>query len=149
METSCFALEAKLHWMRQAMGRERGCHTPVLTKNSDGSVTVKVNYVMVAADGEKDDHIEYVYARDLLELLLPSKSSYLRMKINHALHLQKVQAQLHLQLLQQARMWKGSSMRKIISSRCDRHCHCSKYQWFLLRKPTTIRVISKYFFCIR
>eukprot|EP00944_MAST-04C_sp_MAST-4C-sp1_P006407 g6407.t1 len=59
-EGEVFTKDAPGKWA----GKEGG-HTPVLTKNSDGSVTVKVNHVMVAADGEKDDHwIEYVYARD-------------------------------------------------------------------------------------
>ena len=79
------------------MGREEGGHTPVLTKNSDGSVTVKVNHVMVA-DGEKDDHwIEYVYARDSAGTIVAIQK-FVPTDENPAMlsHPQKVQAQLHL-----------------------------------------------------
>eukprot|EP00943_MAST-04B_sp_MAST-4B-sp1_P003347 g3347.t1 len=59
-EGEVFTKDAPGKWA----GKEGG-HTPVCTKNGDGTYTVVVNHGMTAADDENDDHwIEYVYAKD-------------------------------------------------------------------------------------
>jgi len=59
-EGEVFTKDAPGKWA----GKEGG-HTPVCTKNGDGTYTVVVNHGMTAGDDEKDDHwIEYVYAKD-------------------------------------------------------------------------------------
>ena len=147
-EGEVFTKDAPGKWA----GKEGG-HTPVLTKNSDGSVTVKVNHVMVAADGEKDDHwIEYVYARDSAGTIVAIQK-FVPTDENPTITFTPAEGAgtiTPFELLQQA--WdveRFIPMRNIISSCHDRQSHCPKYQWSPLRKPTLIRVMGIYFFCIR
>ena len=59
-EGEIFTKDAPGKWA----GKEGG-HTPVCTKNDDGSYTVVVSHGMTPGDDDKDDHwIEYVYAKD-------------------------------------------------------------------------------------